>query len=119
MTRVLIAGSRDYPLLGLVSEYVRTLPEGTTLLCGMARGVDRVAYDTIASLTGVEVEEYFPDWERYGKRAGIVRNMEMVEHADEVVCFWDGQSRGTKHTIDLALAKGCPVTVYGPDGQEM
>lgn len=47
--------------------------------------------------------DYFPaEWDRYGKRAGYIRNEEMAKHADALVAFWDGKSRGTKHMIDTA-----------------
>jgi hypothetical protein len=47
------------------------------------------------------------DWEKYGKRAGYIRNEEMAKYAkqDEIgiaICVWDGESKGTKHMIDLA-----------------
>jgi hypothetical protein len=45
-----------------------------------------------------------------------MRNQQMVDQCDKVVAFWDGQSRGTKHTVDLATAKGIPVDIirYAP-----
>ena len=27
------------------------------------------------------------------------------------LCFWDGKSKGTKHTIDLCKKKGIPVKI--------
>jgi len=33
---------------------------------------------------------------------GYVRNTQMAKYADACVVFWDGESRGTKHMIDLA-----------------
>jgi hypothetical protein len=48
----------------------------------------------------------FPaDWNRYGKSAGFRRNVEMSNHADALVVFWDGKSRGTQHMIREAKNK--------------
>jgi hypothetical protein len=35
----------------------------------------------------------------------------MAANADALVAFWDGQSRGTKHMIDIASARGLVVRV--------
>ena len=36
----------------------------------------------------------------------------MVEVSDAVIAIWNGQSKGTKHSIDLAKKAGKPVFVY-------
>ena len=40
------------------------------------------------------------------KQDYILRNHKMVEIADKVIAFWDGKSKGTKHTIDKARKDG-------------
>lgn len=50
----------------------------------------------------VEVKEFIPDWEKYGRGAGFKRNSQIVEAANLVIAFWDGLSRGTKDSIDKA-----------------
>lgn len=53
------------------------------------------------------------DWERYGKRAGIVRNAEMVAAgADVCLAFVLGESRGTRHCMREAAKAGIPVRVH-------
>jgi hypothetical protein len=62
----------------------------------------------------------FPaDWERYKRRAGIIRNLEMLDQEpDLVIAFWDGKSRGTAHTIGEARRRGIPVEVVSADPRE-
>jgi hypothetical protein len=72
------------------------------VVSGGARGVDSWAVD-FARARGLHFEEYPADWDRYGKSAGYHRNRDLVDKADFVVAFWDGVSRGTFHTIQLAL----------------
>ena len=43
-----------------------------------------------------------PDWDRYGKAAGIIRNKDIVENSNMVIAFWDGKSKGTASSIELA-----------------
>lgn len=51
-----------------------------------------------------------PNW-LIGKQAGYVRNVEMAEYAEALIAVWDGESRGTKHMIDIARAKGLAIFV--------
>ena len=55
---------------------------------------------------------FLPDWDKYGKSAGFIRNKLIINEADMVVAFWDGKSKGTKNSIDLAINAGKPVDIY-------
>ena len=83
----------------------------THVISGGARGVDRIAGEYAAS-KGIEFTEYLADWDKYGKRAGFIRNYVMVGAADAVIAVWDGRSAGTKQAIDSARSCGKPVFVY-------
>ncbi len=108
--RVAIVGSRDYLHLGRVAQFVAALPAGTIVISGGARGVDKTAEQAARSY-GLETLILPADWERFGKSAGFRRNHDIVGRADRVVAFWDGKSRGAKHTIDLARKAGVPVEI--------
>ena len=110
--KIAIVGSRKFKRLDAVREFVEKLPEGTVVVTGGAKGVDRVA-EMAAAGCGLETVVFLPKWAKYGKRAGFVRNERIVEMVDEVVAFWDGESKGTEHTIGLARESGKPVRVYG------
>lgn len=49
---------------------------------------------------------FVADWKRYGKAAGPIRNSQMLEYVKQenplVVAFWDGESHGTRDTINKA-----------------
>jgi len=111
--RIAIVGSRGFPNLDQVHEYVRSLPPDTIIISGGARGVDRAA-EYEAKRIGLKTQIFLPDWEHFGRSAGFRRNETIVANADELVAFWDGQSRGTLHSIGLARARGIPVRIYGP-----
>lgn len=72
-----------------------------TVVCGMAKGAD-VLGERYALDRGFQIQRYPADWDEYGKRAGYIRNEQMAQNADALAAFWDGESRGTKHMIDLA-----------------
>jgi hypothetical protein len=88
------------------------LPPYTTIIHGAARGADMIAAEFAASCCFDAVA--FPaDWRTYGKRAGILRNLQMLDEApDLVIAFQRNGSRGTQHTIDEARRRKIPVEVY-------
>ena len=109
--KVAIVGTRTYPDLEQVREYVRQLSPDDIVISGGAKGVDETAEDEARKL-GMEVISLSPEWNKYGKRAGLMRNDLIVAMADCVVAFWDGVSRGTKYTIDKAKEKNMIVQVF-------
>lgn len=119
--RVIIAGGRDFGSTEehreLFTQTIQVAGAGITeVVCGKARGADSLG-ELWALENGVPVAEFPADWNSLGKRAGYVRNSQMAEYADALLAFWDGQSRGTKHMIDQATAKGLPVQVVHYSGE--
>lgn len=86
------------------------LPRDTVLVHGNAKGVDRLAA-SLALLRGWPVEAHPADWETLGRRAGIVRNNEMLDTSDCVLAVWDGRSKGTLHAINQAIRRRLPLLV--------
>lgn len=111
--RVAIVGSRNYPNKLDVLDYVDALPNGTVVITGGATGVDSWAEEA-ARDNWLEVVVHLPDWKTHGKAAGPIRNRTIVQDAGRVVAFWDGLSRGTASTIQIARELGKPVEVIEP-----
>lgn len=111
--KVAIVGSRDYADVAAVRAYIRALPSGTVVVSGGASGVDTVALQE-ARRCKLGTHVFDADWAQYGKRAGAMRNQQIVDAADRVVAFWDGVSKGTKITIDMAKRAGKPLEVITP-----
>ena len=90
------------------------LPKETTeIVSGGARGIDSDAR-AYAQQHGIPIKEFLPDYERYGRSAPLKRNLLIIEYADVVLAFWDGQSHGTKYVIDNCRKTGVPVKVFAP-----
>lgn len=111
MTRIAIVGSRNFKYYSKVAAYFRDNIEfGDVIISGGAAGIDTTAAN-IAQAAFMKTEIYLADWERYGKSAGAIRNQIIVNMADKIVAFWDGKSKGTKITIDMARRAGKPCEV--------
>jgi hypothetical protein len=110
--RFIIAGSRNIKDYNLVSQILRDHEEDITeIVSGMAKGVDELGL-LFGKANHIPVSQYPADWNLYGKKAGILRNIEMAKNADALIAIWDGVSRGTRHMIEEATNRGLKVYVY-------
>jgi hypothetical protein len=109
--RVIVAGSRGITSYEAVAQAIET--SGITItevISGGARGVDTLGEEWGRN-NGVPFRRFPAQWERYGKSAGYRRNEVMAREAEALIAIWDGESRGTKHMIDLAKKAGLVVYV--------
>ena len=105
--KVAVIGSRNLSVPNL-GEYL--LAETTELVSGGAKGVDTSARE-YAKTHGIKLTEFLPDYTKYGRGAPLRRNIQIIEHADLVLAFWDGKSRGTKYVIDNCNKLGKPMQI--------
>lgn len=115
--KLIIAGGRDFNDASLMARELNKLCDNTnegsgiysgydiSVVSGMARGADALGH-VLGKHSGMIVYEFPADWDRYGKRAGFLRNEAMARFADVLVAFWDGQSRGTSHMIETMQRLG-------------
>lgn len=110
--RVAVIGSRGAD--ATVADRIReALPPYTTeIVSGGAKGVDQAA-KAVARELGIPFREFLPDYAAYGKRAPLVRNDRIIDYADMVLAFWDGESSGTQYVIGECLKRGKRI-VYIP-----
>ena len=81
------------------------------VISGGANGIDTLA-EHWAKRNKTEFIAYLAQWNKFGKKAGIMRNHEMVEFCDYVFAFWNGKSKGTLDTILYAKKLNVPVFVH-------
>ena len=116
---VAIVGSRDYPNLDCVDQYMQwcldEFPD-VEFVSGGARGVDRRCAE-VGKQLGLKVTEFIPEWNKYGRSAGFRRNAQIVDYCDRLTAFWSGGSRGTQDSIHRAKKSGKPVTIFNKKGE--
>lgn len=106
--RILVTGSRDWDDWNKIEEVLfKRLDNGVVLVSGNCpTGADHIA-ETLWELWGGEVERHSADWDKHGKRAGYVRNQEMVDlGADICIAFIKNNSKGASMTARLAEEAG-------------
>lgn len=123
MYQVMISGSRSITNKKLVYGYLGVLFGLFTdfeVLVGDAKGVDALVLEYCREHS-IPCRIYKARWNFYGRRAGLIRNDQMLNECDYVICIWDGQSTGTKYVMDRAEKLGKPFTfiLVDEDEQEM
>lgn len=121
--RIIIAGSRnfsDYELLVCVADQIiselNCHNETIQIISGGAVGADQLG-ERYAKQRGYRCMRFPADWNKYGRRAGYLRNLQMAEHAisDDshgvLIALWDGESKGTGHMINIARTHGLDIHI--------
>jgi len=105
-----IVGSRDFPDANLrvkkcLLRLKRLYGDRIIIVTGGGGVVDHAAY-TESVLLGLRCFVIPANWEKYGKKAGPIRNKQLVEICDKVYAFWDGKSKGTAGVIQEVYRRG-------------
>jgi len=110
---LLICGSRSIELdKELLDDIINKhdLKDITEVISGGARGPDHTAIIWARS-KGIKCTVMKADWNKYGKKAGILRNREMAEMCDVCLSVWDGSSVGTASTMSFVEELNKPLYV--------
>lgn len=115
MIRLLITGSRTWTDAKRIENAIYNLwqyDKDITIVHGdCPSGADHIA-DLIAINQSLEVERYPADW-TYGKRAGFVRNKQMVDtDPDQCYAFIKDDSKGATMCAKLASERGIPTYYF-------
>lgn len=70
------------------------------VISGGAKGIDTIA-ELWADSLKINKKIFKPDWYKYGKKAGFIRNEDIIKNCDICLAIWDGESNGTKNDFEL------------------
>jgi len=122
--RVAVVGSRTATQKDYAALEAHIPANASEIVSGGARGIDSLA-KRYAKEHRLMLTEFLPD---YGaeidnpRAAPLLRNQKIVDYADYVIAFWDGQSKGTRYTIQYAHKKNKPIKLVllkpGAGGEE-
>jgi len=110
--RTIIAGGRTVTDPKLLQEALSQCGWTPTLvLCGLAKGADTLG-EEYALDNDIPVEYYPANWNKFGRTAGFIRNIQMADNAVALIALWDGVSKGTAHMITAARKRKLKVYVH-------
>lgn len=114
MTRVLVCGGRDFSARDWLYDVLdRLSPQSAWIIAGDANGADRLAFEW-AFDRRVNYQGYPARWDLHGRKAGPLRNQQMIDEGkpDLVVAFPGG--RGTADMVRRAEKAGLTVIRVRP-----
>lgn len=121
--KVAIVGSRGFNDYSHLENFIdeackKNNIEIELIISGGARGADALG-EQYARDHHIETKIFPAEWDKYGKSAGFKRNVTIIENCDICFAFWDGQSHGTKHDIQLCseMKKPCYISLYNDKGK--
>ena len=123
MVRLLVCGDRqwsDYDLVESILYRINSVSRIECLIEGGQKGADEWAFFAVLKIRpNAQILEFLPDWRKFGKSAGSVRNQQMLDDGKPnlVVAFHDDieRSRGTKDMVDKAIKHRIPVILIKHD----
>lgn len=114
--RVIVAGPRDFKNESFIHMKLDELSkkiEISEVMHGLATGVDTFA-GRWANKNNIPVLEFPAEWDKYGKRAGYIRNKQMSEVGDYLIAFYGG-SKGTGMMIEIMKKLNKPTIIIKID----
>jgi hypothetical protein len=118
---ILITGSRKWKDTGIIRKLVISAQSKhpdrkIRFIFGDCKsGADQIAYGFCLAYS-VPYVRFMAHWDKLGKKAGPIRNQEMVEYKpDEAYAFREpgALNTGTDGCVDLCLSAGVKVTIIG------
>jgi len=100
MSTIGVIGSRSWSDYSTLKE-ILDAHKPTSVVSGGAGGADSLA-QRYAKERGMPIKIWYPNYNAWGRKAPLYRNANIVKDSDFIIAFWDGRSRGTKYTINLA-----------------
>ena len=113
--KVIIAGSRTFSIPTNPKNIFNWIEnsgfEIDEIISGTAKGADFFG-EYYADLNKIPVKKFYPNWNKYGRAAGPIRNLEMAKYADALLAIWDSKSDGTRNMISCMEQLNKPYRVY-------
>lgn len=106
MARILICGDRNWLEQQPIEQFIINLPKDTLIIEGDCYGADGIAGE-MAAKHGLNLLKFPAEWNKYGRKAGPIRNQQMLEEGNptHVIAFHRNlsSSKGTKDMVNRAV----------------
>jgi len=118
--KILICGGRHFESYGLLKVVLGKIIEKfhihistSEIVSGHCQGADMLG-EKYAEEYGISVKVFSADWEKYKRKAGPIRNKQMIDYISGfenklVVAFTTADTVGTRNTVKLAQKNNIPV----------
>ncbi len=115
VNKIAVIGSRgfsDYSFFAEKLELIISKLEGEVeFISGGCKSGGDALIAMHCKENSLKLVEHLPDWDKFGKRAGFLRNKLIVDDCTHLIAYWDGVSKGTKSSIDMAQKQNKPIRI--------
>lgn len=111
--KIAIIGSRDYPNMERVKEYIRKLDPSVTIVSGGRIGVDTVVFNEALSL-GMKTKIFRNNSNRQGRNGMTLADQNLLDYCDQMIIFWNGIDLDRLRLRESARLGGKLLKVYRP-----
>ena len=99
---IAIIGSKTFNDLNLLKvSMLPYLNKCDNMITSYTGGTSELA-EKWADENGIKKLIFKPNFDKHGGSALSITNKTIIKNSDIIVCFWDGESKGTKTLIDLS-----------------
>lgn len=110
---IAIIGSRTFTDYNILTSFIKKFIDPifiNLIISGGAKGADKLG-ERFAQENNIETLIFKPNW-KLGKGAGMIRNKDIIENSDLIFVFWNGISKGTKNSFNLAKKLNKQIYLY-------
>ena len=114
---IAIIGSRTFQDFDTLEKFILANIDTSkikTIISGGAVGTDRLS-ELFADKYNISKDIIKPEWKKYKRGAGLVRNREIINKSDLIFAFRQNRSKGTEFVIREALKIGKIVKLWEVD----
>ena len=113
-----IVGSRNFTdyvsfkkaIFKVLTEWNIELKDLESIVSGGCKGADTLA-ENFSKEYNINMIVYKPNWNLYGKKAGIIRNTDIVEISTHMIAFPSRYGKGTQDSIRKSEIKKISIKV--------
>ena len=113
--KLAIIGSRNYnnfiEFTDKIHEFIKIYGYPETIISGGAEGTDTMA-KILADKCDIPIIEIIPEWNKYGKYAGIKRNSDIIDISTHVIAFPSHKGKGTQDGIQKSKQSNKILVVH-------
>ena len=114
--RILVTGSLDWTNESIIYKALRQYAGEedvfiTLVTGGSGSGVDRIS-EIIGREFGWNIERVRPNRRKYGRRAALVRDADVISVGVDVCLAFINNATGSNGTIDICRREGVPVFIH-------
>ena len=97
-------------LQSVINAFLPLLQPGDKIVSGgCPKGADKFAQE-LAKEYGLTIIIHYPNWQKYGRGAGVIRNETIAKDCDVLIaCVAEDRTGGTEYTVKEALKLSKPV----------